>query len=94
MAIFTWAGIFFVTWWIVLFAVLPWGVKSQHETDSFEPGTDPGAPQRPLLLRKVFATTLVTAIVVGVAYAVWESGVIPFDRIPMPYPTPSKLSRK
>jgi predicted secreted protein len=89
MAIFTWAGIFFVTWWIVLFAVLPWGVKSQHETDSFEPGTDPGAPQRPLLLRKVLATTLVTAIVVGAAYALWEADVIPFDRIPMPYPTPS-----
>ena len=89
MAILTWAGIFFVTWWIVLFAVLPWGVKSQHETDSFEPGTDPGAPQRPLLLRKVFATTLVTAIVVGVAYAVWELGLIPFDRIPMPYAAPN-----
>ena len=89
MVILTWAGIFFVTWWIVLFAVLPWGVKSQHETDLFEPGTDPGAPQRPLLLRKVLATTLVTAIVVGVAYAVWESGIIAFDRIPMPYPTPS-----
>ena len=89
MAILTWAGIFFVTWWIVLFAVLPWGVKSQHETDSFEPGTDPGAPQRPLLLRKVFATTLVTAIVVGVAYSVWELGLIPFDRIPMPYATPN-----
>jgi predicted secreted protein len=87
---FTWGGIFFVTWWIVLFAVLPWGVKSQHETDSFEPGTDPGAPQRPLLLRKVLATTLVDGDRRGGGLCgVGSWALIPFDRIPMPYPTPS-----
>jgi predicted secreted protein len=85
MPIVTWAGIFFVVWWVVLFAVLPFGVKSQHEAGSFEPGTDPGAPQRPLLLIKVGATTVISAVVVVIAYAVWESGIIPFDRIPMPF---------
>lgn len=82
-------GIYFVTWWIVLFAVLPWGVRSQHEAGSMEPGTDPGAPQRPLLLRKVVATSLISAVLFVVTYAVWVSGVIPFDRIPMPYELPS-----
>ena len=85
MPIVTWAGIFFVVWWVVLFAVLPFGVKSQHEAGSFEPGTDPGAPQRPLLLIKVGATTVISAVVVVIAYAVWESGIIPFDRMPMPF---------
>ena len=85
MPIVTWAGIFFVVWWVVLFAVLPFGVKSQHEAGSFEPGTDPGAPQRPLLLIKVGATTVISAVLVAIAYAVWESGIIPFDRIPMPF---------
>ena len=85
MPIVTWAGIFFVVWWVVLFAVLPFGVKSQYEVGSFEPGTDPGAPQRPLLLIKVGATTAISAVVVAIAYAVWESGIIPFDRIPMPF---------
>ena len=85
MPIVTWAGIFFVVWWVVLFAVLPFGVKSQHEAGSFEPGTDPGAPQRPLLLIKVVATTAISAVVVTIAYAVWESGIIPFDRIPIPF---------
>lgn len=85
MPIVTWAGIFFVVWWVVLFAVLPFGVKSQHEAGSFEPGTDPGAPQRPLLLIKVGATTAISAVVVAIAYAVWESGIIPFDRTPMPF---------
>jgi predicted secreted protein len=85
MPLVTWAGIFFVVWWVVLFAVLPFGVKSQHEAGSFEPGTDPGAPQRPLLLIKVGATTVISAALVATAYAVWEFGIIPFDRIPMPF---------
>ncbi len=37
-------AIYFVIWWIVLFAVLPWGVRSQEESGSVSPGTDPGAP--------------------------------------------------
>ena len=88
MPVVTWAGIFFVVWWIVLFAVLPWGVKSQHEAASFEPGTDPGAPQRPLLLRKLIATTAIAGLIVAIGYAVWESGIVPLDRIPMPFSSP------
>ena len=40
-------AIYFVIWWIVLFAVLPWGVRSQHESGDSAPGTDPGAPAMP-----------------------------------------------
>ena len=29
---------------MVLFAVLPWGVRSQEESGEVAPGTDPGAP--------------------------------------------------
>ncbi len=35
---------FFLIWWITLFAVLPWGIRSQHEGGAMVPGTDPGAP--------------------------------------------------
>ena len=41
MPIFTALAIYFVIWWIVLFAVLPWGVHSQHESGEMTPGTDP-----------------------------------------------------
>ena len=34
----------FLVWWITLSAVLPFGVKSQHEDGEFAEGTDPGAP--------------------------------------------------
>ena len=83
-------GIYFVIWWTVLFAVLPWGVRSQHEAETFEPGTDPGAPQRPLLLQKAIATTAISAVLFVIVYIVWTSGIVPFDRIPLPFKLPSQ----
>ncbi len=53
---------FFTMWWTVLFAVLPFGVKSQQEGDAVVPGTEPGAPQKPLILKKAVWTTVVTAV--------------------------------
>jgi hypothetical protein len=34
------------------------------------------------------ATTVIAAVGVAIAYAVWESGIFPFARIPMPFITP------
>ena len=56
-------AIFFTVWFVVLFAVLPWGVRSQHEEGGYAQGTDPGAPVAPKLLAKALWTTLVTAVV-------------------------------
>ncbi len=61
-------AIFFVTWFIVLFAVLPFGVRSQHEAGSFVPGTDPGAPVAPKLWIKALWTTLLTIVILGALF--------------------------
>ena len=53
---------FFTLWWIVLFAVLPFGVRSQEEAGEIVPGTDPGAPALPHMGWKVFWTTIVTTV--------------------------------
>ena len=55
-------AIYFTMWWIVLFAVLPFGVRSQHEETDYSQGTDPGAPSNPRLLLKAACTTVVSAI--------------------------------
>ncbi len=55
-----WYGIFFITWWTCLFAVLPFGITSQHETGLVPRGTDPGAPVSPGLPRKAWITTAVS----------------------------------
>ncbi len=61
----TMLAIYFVAWWIVLFAVLPFGVHSQVEEGAVTPGTDPGAPVVPWLIRKAIWTTVVTAVLCG-----------------------------
>jgi predicted secreted protein len=55
-------AVYFTMWWVVLFAVLPFGVRSQHETGTIVPGSEPGAPEAPRLLRKALWTTLVSAV--------------------------------
>ena len=68
-------AVFFTIWWIVLFAVLPFGVKSPHEAGSAElpPGADAGAPVAPMLLRKAVWTTLISALLFAAldSYMVW-----------------------
>lgn len=68
MSLIPWIAIFFVIWWLCLFLVLPFGVKSQHETDAITPGTDAGAPVTPHLLRRAIATTVLAAIVFAGVY--------------------------
>jgi predicted secreted protein len=62
-------AIFVTIWWIMLFAVLPFGVQSQHETAEIVPGSDPGAPVAPRLAVKVLWTTGLS--VVAFAALMW-----------------------
>jgi predicted secreted protein len=63
MAVTTALAIYFVLWWVVLFAVLPFGVRSQHEDGNFEAGTDPGAPVFARIWIKLLWTTIVSAAI-------------------------------
>jgi predicted secreted protein len=68
-------AVYFTTWWIVLFAILPIGVKSQFEAGAADlpPGADAGAPVAPMLVRKALWTTIVSALLFGAldAYIYW-----------------------
>lgn len=55
-------AVYFTFWWVSLFAILPLGVKSLHETDDATPGAEPGAPVAPMLLKKALLTTLLAAV--------------------------------
>jgi predicted secreted protein len=84
MGIGTYVAIYFIVWWTVIFAVLPFGVRSQHEDGAVEDGTEPGAPQRPLLIRKMLVTSVLAALIVGTfAWAV-ETGRLTLEMFPMP----------
>ena len=76
-------AIYLVIWWLVLFATLPFGVRSQHEEGVVEGhGRDPGAPVRPMLWRKAAITTVLAAIIwAGVAYLIIDKPIA-FKDIP------------
>lgn len=66
-------AVYFVIWWTVLFAVLPFGVRSQAETGEVTAGTEPGAPILPGLLRKAAITSVIAGIVFGIVWYVWAT---------------------
>jgi predicted secreted protein len=78
MSIITGFAIYFVIWWITLFAVLPLGVR---RVENPPPGHDHGAPERPELLRKVLITTGVAAVVWLAFFALYESDLVNFRRM-------------
>jgi predicted secreted protein len=79
MSLATALAIYFLIWWIALFAVLPWGVRSQEETGTVVEGTDPGAPAIPHLGRKLIWTTLVAALVFALWYVVYTYRLIAIE---------------
>jgi len=73
------AAIYFILWWVVLFAVLPWGVRSQQESGDVVPGSDPGAPAIPRLAAKLVWTTVVSAAVFGLMAVVYAYRLVTLD---------------
>ena len=55
-------AIFFTMWWTVLFAVLPFGIRSQDEAGEVVQGSERGAPAAPGLLAKALWTTVISAV--------------------------------
>ena len=76
-------AIYVVIWWIVLFAMLPIGVRtSEGAGENASPGTAESAPHLPNLLPKMVATTVVSSIVFAALYAIIVYHVITLDQIP------------
>ncbi len=79
MRIGTYVAIYFLIWWIVLFAVLPWGVRNQEELGEVVPGSDPGAPGIHRLWGKLGWTTVCATAVFAALYFAYTRGLIPID---------------
>ncbi len=75
-------AIFFVCWWIILFAVLPFGVTTQQEAGDVVPGTAESAPVAPKLMAKFVVTTIAAAVLFALIYWLLEGGVVTLDDIP------------
>ena len=62
-------SLYFVIWWTAVFAVLPFGIRSQIEEGEVAAGTEPGAPAAPHLREKAVWTTIVAGVVLVVTAA-------------------------
>lgn len=80
MGIATGIMLYFVLWWIILFTVLPFGIRTvEEEGGEVQDGHAPSAPARPMLVKKALITTGITAVVwLGVYWSV-EANLIDFQ---------------
>lgn len=70
-----------VFWFVTLFMVLPLHVKNQEETGEVEPGTSPGAPDNPMMKRKLLWTTVIATAIWVMAFLVIQSEIITAEDI-------------
>ena len=66
-------ALYFMIWWLVLFAVLPFGVRTQAEAGEVTPGTPPSAPARQNMIRLFAINTVVAAVVFSFVWYALES---------------------
>jgi len=85
----TWFAIYFVLWWITLFVLLPFGIRSQHEEGGGPPGTDPGAPVATQMGKKLFWNTVLSAVIFAIGIYAYGQGWLSVERLSrlmgMPY---------
>ena len=66
-------------WWMVLFTVLPWGVRTPDEADqAVEPGHATSAPVRPRILLKFAVTTAIATALFAILWVVVAIGLLDF----------------
>lgn len=82
MSFFSAFAVYFIIWWVTLFAILPLGVKTQDEDEDITLGTTESAPSAARLGRKAFLTTIVSGVIFGVYYVVTSVYGLSVDSIP------------
>jgi predicted secreted protein len=82
MSFISMLAVYFIIWWVVLFAVLPFGVKSVSEgAHGADDGHDPGAPIHPQMVRKALITTLIAGIIFALFYVGVTTGVLSLENL-------------
>ncbi len=61
--------------------MLPWGVRSQHESGEMTPGTDPGAPVLTNIKGKFIWTTIVATVVFAAWFVAYVNRLITLDQL-------------
>ncbi|MFM2043693.1 MAG: hypothetical protein RLY86_2269 [Pseudomonadota bacterium] len=77
----TWVAIYFTTWWVVLFAILPIGAQPPEQV---EQGHATSAPARPDIKKKFLLTTVISAALVFLGWSIFATGLLDWQAIMRP----------
>ncbi|MHA6641964.1 DUF1467 family protein [Mesorhizobium sp. A623] len=86
MSWISFAALYFITWWTVLFAVLPFSVTTQDDDQNVTLGTVSSAPRGPHMRRAIVRTTLIAGVIMGIFWWVTHGLGLGFDDIPRVVP--------
>lgn len=78
MNFFTAAFIFILIWWVVIFAVLPWGNAPSARVET---GHAASAPANPRLGKKLLITTIISLALTVILYIVADMTGFSFVRL-------------
>jgi len=73
--------IWLILWWLILFIILPIGIRGQAEEGDIVEGSEPGAPHKLDMKRKFIQTTIVASILWVLACGIILSGVISWETL-------------
>jgi len=83
MSLFGGIVTYVMLWWLVLFMVLPFGVRTPSEAgEAPVAGQADSAPVRPRMWTKLLVTTVIAAVLFVGVYYVIDRRLIPLDRLP------------
>lgn len=77
---------YFIIWWITLFAVLPFGLRTQEEAGDIVPGTHASAPAKPRFLLVISITTIIAGMIFGGLYWFTITKGLQFDDLLQYFP--------
>ena len=68
--------VYMIIWWIVIFTILPIGIKKQDEVMK---GHAEGAPKNPLILKKFIITSIIAFIIWLVVFYIIKEGIFAYQ---------------
>jgi len=73
--------VWLILWWLVLFIILPIGIRGQAEEDDIVEGSEPGAPHKLNIKRKFIQTTIVASVLWVLTCVIILSGVVSWEAL-------------
>jgi predicted secreted protein len=73
--------VWLIIWWLVLFIILPIGIRGQAEEGDIVEGSEPGAPHSLDIKKKFIQTTIIASVIWVLTCLLIVSGVISWDML-------------